>query len=117
MKKLIALLGVFVLVVAGNIGIAKKPLVADPCKLYGRVYIEKSRNLADYKVFIESSKAFADVLVFDMDVAGFADGPGLWHFTPNRAFADFTIYYEKEKGFSDFSIYFEKNQSFAGCNR
>jgi len=87
----------------------------DPCRVYGRIYIETDRNYADYKVFIEDSEAFAHLLVFKHSNKFFADKSGQWYFTNIRSEADYWIFFEAEKGRSDFSISYIGTESFAGC--
>ena len=89
----------------------------DYCRIFGSVYVEKNPRYADYHVFIEESEAFSDIIVFKADNRLFADRQGLWHFTDKKAFADFTIYYEKDRGLAEFSVFYTETESFAGCNR
>lgn len=89
----------------------------DFCRVFGAVYLESSPQYADYRVFVEDSEAFCDVVVFKADNRLFADRPGLWFFTETKAFADFSICFEKERGLADFTVYFTDTESFAGCNR
>ncbi|MEO1050882.1 MAG: DUF6150 family protein [Bacteroidota bacterium] len=85
------------------------------CRLYGVVYVEESRAFADHLVFEMDTEAFADLVVFDEENRLFADRSGIWHFTDNRDFADFTIYFTESRDQADFSIYFTETASFAGC--
>jgi len=55
-------------------------------------------------------------LVFETDNSLFADKPGIWYFTDDRAFADFAIYFVESKNNADFTVYFTSFESFAGCN-
>ena len=87
----------------------------DPCRVYGKIYVEKDRNYADFKVYIEESEAFAHLLVYKHTNKFFADKPGQWYFTNIRSEADFWIFFETEKGRSDFSISYIPTESFAGC--
>jgi hypothetical protein len=89
----------------------------DYCRIFGSVYVEEKPNYADYHVYVEESEAFADIIVFKADNRLFADKEGLWHFTDKKAFADFTVYFEKDRGLAEFSICFTDAESFAGCNR
>ena len=86
------------------------------CNIYGSVYIVDNPKEADYRVYIEDSEGSADVWVYDIEDKLFADRPGLWYFTNQKAFSDFTIYLEKDKYLADFSIYYTDTESFAGCN-
>lgn len=92
------------------------PIQTDPCELYGVVYIETSKSQADYIVYEEESEAFANVLVFKQENKLFADASGLWHFTDDRTFADFTIYLTEKKNQAHFTVNYIDNESFAGCN-
>jgi Family of unknown function (DUF6150) len=87
----------------------------DPCSLHGIVYVEEVESFAKYKVFVEDAEAFADLRVCKEPVLAFADKPGRWHFTDNRAFADFTVAFVTVKSFANFSIYYTEFQSLAGC--
>ena len=86
------------------------------CKLFGAVYIEDSPQKADFRVYEEESEAFCNIKVFEVESRVYADKEGLWHFTDNEAFADFSIYFEPKKGLADFSVFFIDVESFAGCN-
>ncbi len=88
----------------------------DPCNIYGTVYIEKVKKRADYYVFVEKSEVFADLTVFKEDNRLLADNTGLWFFTENRDFADFTIYIENQADIADFSIYYTDVLTYAGCD-
>jgi hypothetical protein len=87
----------------------------DPCKIFGRIYIEKDRNYADFKVYVEETEAFAHLVVCKQANKFFADRQGQWYFTNDKREADFWIYIETEKGRSDFSIAYTNTESFAGC--
>jgi hypothetical protein len=88
----------------------------DFCKVFGSVYVEDSAEAADYRVYKDNSEAFCDIKVFKVDSRVYADQQGLWHFTKNKSFADFSVYFESNKGLADFSVYFIDVESFAGCN-
>ena len=92
-----------------------KPL-ENYCNIFGTVFIVDNPKEADFRVYIEESEGSADVWVYDTEDKLFADRPGLWYFTNQKAFADFTIYLEKDKYLADFSIYYTDTESFAGCN-
>lgn len=99
---------------AGNFAYSQNGRI-DPCKVFGRIYIEKDRNFADFRVFIEENNAFAQLSVFKQSNKFFADSPGQWYFTSIRSEADFWVFFETEKGRSDFSISYINTESFAGC--
>ena len=86
------------------------------CRLFGSVYIEDSPQAADFRVYEEESEAFSDIKIFEVESRVYADREGLWHITDDKAFADFSIYFEPKKGIADFSVYFIDVESFAGCN-
>lgn len=89
----------------------------NPCELYGSVYIEKQYPQdADFIVYMEDSEAFADLLIYKEENSLFADREGMWFFTENKDFSDFTILITKDKGLADFSIFYTDIPSFAGCN-
>ena len=114
-KKIIKItLGLFLVVVLTGATIKRVPQF-DPCQIYGSVYFESSKSLAQYSVFIEDSEGFADVIVFPQEDAIYADRIGNWHITDQRAFADFILYAESTKNFADFSVYYTDIESFAGC--
>ena len=89
----------------------------DPCKVYGVVYIEESKTMADFLVYEEESEVFADVIIFEESNRLFADRAGIWHFTKQRDFADFTVYFTPRRKDADFSVAYTKTESFAGCNK
>ncbi|MGK7394561.1 MAG: DUF6150 family protein [Candidatus Cyclobacteriaceae bacterium M3_2C_046] len=88
----------------------------DICNLYGSVYIESEQQFADYYVYLEETEAFADLVVFKEENKLFADRSGLWHFSENKGFADFSIFFVNHKGQADFSIAYTDANVFAGCN-
>ncbi len=92
-----------------------KPL-SDPCELYGTVYFESNRALADYTVYIEGSEGFADITVYKEESDLYADRPGHWYIASDPAFANFTLFIESDNSFADFNIYFTDIEAFAGCH-
>ncbi len=86
------------------------------CNVFGTVFIVDNPKEADFRVYIEESEGSADVWVYDTEDKLFADRPGLWYFTNQKAFSDFTIYIEKNKYLADFSVFYTDTESFAGCN-
>lgn len=102
-------------VVSGNTETTLKPHV-DYCRVFGTVYFEKKKEMAEYSVFVTSTEAFADVIVYLEENQLMADDSGLWHITTDREFADHIIYIEKEESFADFVIFYTKNQAYATCN-
>ncbi|NER83274.1 MAG: hypothetical protein F6K42_27725 [Leptolyngbya sp. SIO1D8] len=89
---------------------------ADPCNVFGVVYIEPVKKRADYIVYEEKTEAFADLRVFREENKLLADDTGLWHFTDQRAFADFTVYIQDEPSNADFTIFYIDVISYAGCD-
>jgi hypothetical protein len=87
------------------------------CELRGTVYIEEDPDQANFFLYEEDSEVFADFLIFETDNALFATEPGVWYFTDQRGFADFTVYFVESKGHADFTVYFTSFESFAGCNK
>jgi len=89
----------------------------DICELHGTVFIEDDPDLANFYIYEEDSEAFADFLIFETDNALFATEPGVWYFTDEKGFADFSVYFVESKGHADFTIYYTSFESFAGCNK
>lgn len=89
----------------------------DYCELRGSVFIAEYPAQADFLIYEEDSEAFADMLIFETDNSLFADRNGIWYFTDQQAFADFTVYFVEAKGNADFTVYFTAFESFAGCNQ
>ena len=96
-------------------GVAIKPQV-DYCRVFGAIYFEKTKALADYSVFVTTTEGFADVVVYEEENHMMADDSGLWYITEERGFADYILYLEKEQGLADFSIFYTDVQAFATCN-
>ncbi|WP_400192362.1 DUF6150 family protein [Hymenobacter sp. B81] len=91
---------------------------ADPCKLYGSVYLERDprrRGLCTATVYVEQQEAFASLVVYQEANKLFADKPGLWYQTEARDFADFTVFVTDNRALADFGIFYTKVRSFAGC--
>lgn len=102
-------------VISGNTGITMKPQI-DPCRVFGVVYFEQRKEMADFSVFITTTEAFADVVVFEEDNQLMADDSGLWYVTKERAFADYVIYLEEDENLADFNIFYTDIQAYATCN-
>lgn len=96
-------------------GITLKPNV-DYCRIFGAIYFEKNKELAEYTVFVTTTEGFADVVVYKEDNHMMADDSGLWYITEEKGFADHILYLEKEQGAADFSIFYTDVQAFATCN-
>ncbi|GAB3828755.1 DUF6150 family protein [Hymenobacter jeollabukensis] len=93
---------------------------ADPCKLYGAIYLERDprrRGFCSATVYVEQQEAFANLVVFQEANKLFADKAGLWYITDARDFADFTVLVTDNRSFADFGIYYTKVRSFAGCRK
>lgn len=89
---------------------------ADPCSIFGVVYLEPVKKRADYIVYEEKTEAFADLRVFREENRLLADDTGLWYFTDKRDFADFTIFVQNQPSNADFTIYYTDVISYAGCD-
>ena len=85
------------------------------CELRGTVYIEEYPERANFLVYEEESEAFADMLIYETDNALFATKAGIWYFTDQKGFADFSVYFVESKGNSDFTAFFTSYESLAGC--
>lgn len=94
----------------------RKTRQADPCNVFGMVYVEPVKKRADYIVYEEKTEAFADLRVFREENRLLADDTGLWYFTDKRDFADFTIYLQNEPSNADFTIFYTDVISYAGCD-
>ncbi|GAA4377894.1 DUF6150 family protein [Hymenobacter koreensis] len=93
---------------------------ADPCKIYGSIYIERDprrRGYCNATVYVEQQEAFASLVVYDEANKLFADKAGLWYRTDARDFADFTVFITDNRAIADFGIYYTKSRSFAGCRQ
>jgi len=86
------------------------------CNIVGSVFFTSVKSESNISIFIQESEGFADLSVFKVDDVVYADRPGLWHITEERAFADHIIYIEEEEGFASFSVFFTDIEAFAGCN-
>lgn len=86
------------------------------CNLVGSVYFTTNKSEATISIYVQESEGFADVTVFKVDDAIYADKPGLWYVTEERAFADHIIYIEDVESFASFSVFFTDVEAFAGCN-
>lgn len=111
MRFLIALFFVLFL----GIGTVMAQSRTNMCQLQGKVFEEKSRAYATYRVFVENDEGLADLVVFKENSAVYADKPGKWFFVKTRNFADFTIYVEESRSLADFTISYTEYESFAGC--
>jgi len=87
------------------------------CELTGTVFIEDNPDEANFFLYEEDSEAFADFLIYETDNALFATEPGVWYFTDQKGFADYSVYFVESKGTADFTVYFTSFESFAGCNK
>lgn len=94
---------------------ASRAQVADVCELYGAVFIADKPQEAHFLVYLEENETFADLVVFEEENVLFADRKGIWAFTKNRGFSDFSIFIEKDKDKAHFSIFYTDVEAFAGC--
>lgn len=108
-------IGLLLILMPVKSGINIKPQV-DYCRVFGAIYFEKNKELADYSVYVTTTEGFADVVVFEEENHMMADDSGLWYITQERGFADHILYLEKEQGLADFSIFYTDVQAFATCN-
>ena len=104
-----------ILLLAAWFGVPQNQTI-DFCELKGTVYIEEYPERANFFIYEDDSEAFADLLIFETDNALFATEPGVWYFTDQKGFADFSVYFVDSKGHADFTVYFTSFESFAGCN-
>ncbi|KAA9331704.1 hypothetical protein F0P96_15320 [Hymenobacter busanensis] len=91
---------------------------ADPCKIYGSIYLERDARRRGYcsaTVFLEEQEAFASLVVYQETSKLFADKAGLWYITDARDFADYTVFVTDNRSLADFNIFYTKSRSFAGC--
>ena len=105
----------FILLVAFSSFQPKSLKKIDPCTVAGIVFIETSKQRADYMIYREESEAFADLVVYKEDNKLFADEPGHWYFTDKRDLADFYIYISDDNSNVDFSIFYTEESAYAGC--
>ena len=96
-------------------GVMKKPN-ANHCQIFGTIYIETNKEMADYSVYVTDSEPFADLVVYKQDNQLMADDVGLWYITDQRGFAEYTIYLEEDQNLADFIIFYTDLESFATCN-
>lgn len=87
----------------------------DPCQLRGTVYIETVKSRADFSVYVDENSPNVDLVVCQVAKKLYADRPGLWHITTDRAIADFIIYIEKSRAGANIVIQYTPTESFAGC--
>jgi hypothetical protein len=64
---------------------------------------------------VEEDEFLATLRVFKEDNKLMATKSGMWHFTENPAFADFTIFFVEDRAIADLIIYYTEKEFFAGC--
>jgi len=89
----------------------------DPCNLKGSVFIEPVKSRAYFSVFVDENSPTVDLIVYKVDKKLYADRPGLWHITDDKAIADFIVYIEKSRAGANLTIQFTPTESFAGCTK
>ena len=87
------------------------------CDVYGTAFEEKNVFAATYRVYLEEDEYSADLVVFKETNELMADETGLWFFTKNRAFSQFTVCFVEDRNMADFTIYFTDVDVEARCNR
>jgi hypothetical protein len=87
------------------------------CEVFGTTFEEKNVFAATYRVYLEEDEYSADLVVFKETNELMADKAGLWFFTRNKAFAEFTFCYVEDRNMADFTIYFTDIDVEARCNR
>jgi len=85
-------------------------------RLFGSVYIEKSKYAANFSVYQGSSKYSTDLSVFSTNSKYSATSCGLWYFVNSKYQADFSVYFVNSKYQADFSAYFVNSKYQAGTN-
>ena len=76
-----------------------------------KIYIEKSKYNADFKVFEVSSKYDADLIVYLVDSKYDAKGDEKWFIVDSKYDADKKIFYESSKYNADLKVFFAKTQT------
>jgi len=90
----------------------------DICDLYGVVFLDPNPYRATYRVYVEKEDEYnADLIVFKETNELMADRTGLWFFTPNPAFADFSICIVDNPTQAHFKVYYTDIDAEARCNR
>jgi len=87
------------------------------CDIYGTAFEEKNVFAATYRVYLEEDEYSADLVVFQETNELMADETGLWYFTKNRAFAQFSVCFVEDRNMADFTVYFTDVDVEARCNR
>ena len=99
---------------------ATVPTVEQPvnfCEVYGVAFQDPNPHRATYRVYVEEDEYSADLIVFKETNRLMADRAGLWFFTPNPAFADFSVCFVEHPNQANFKIYFTDIDAEARCNR
>ena len=87
------------------------------CDIFGQIFVTENPQMAQFKVFIGDSEVFADAVIFEEENGLMADREGIWHFTENRGFANFFIFFTEKESEADFTIYYTDIPDYAGCNQ
>ncbi len=87
------------------------------CEIFGTAFEEKNVFAATYRVYLEEDEYSADLVVFQETNELMADDTGLWFFTRNRAFSEFTVCFVEDRNMADFTVYFTEIDVEARCNR
>ncbi|UZR95911.1 DUF6150 family protein [Chondrinema litorale] len=87
------------------------------CDVYGTAFEVKNVFEATYRVYLEEDEYSADLIVFKETNELMADDTGLWFFTKNKAFAEFTICYVEDRNLADFTVHYTDVDVEAHCNR
>ena len=85
-------------------------------RLFGSVYIEKSKYAANFSVYQGSSKYSTDFSVFSTNSKYTATSCGIWYFVNSKYQADFSVYFVNSKYQADFSVYLVNSKYQAGTN-
>lgn len=95
------------------------PQPRNVCDIFGTTFVEKTTNVfaATYRVYLEEDEYAADLVVFKETNELMADKTGLWFFTKNKAFSEFTICFVEDRNMADFTVYFTDIDVEARCNR
>jgi hypothetical protein len=115
MAKLFAILTFCFLLLASQETLAQIRTISNPCEIYGVVYVQTVQSRANFLVYIEEDEYLANLRVFKETNKLLANQSGIWYFSDNEGFADFSIFFVTERSKADFIIYYTNSEFFAGC--
>ncbi len=86
------------------------------CAIYGAVFEDTNPYRATYRIYLVEDEYDADLVVFKESNRLMADKTGLWFFTRNPNFAEFSVCFVDDPNLANFFVHFTDIDVEARCD-